>query len=77
MSNQLRHIPSKFWMVKGSGPTNVIHDTREAAEREAGRLAAAGGGQWFYVLEVVSAYRSTNTTRFAFDGRDPDGGLPF
>jgi hypothetical protein len=64
-------------MVKGNGPSSVLHDMREDAEREAERLASAGGGQWFFVMEAVAAHRSSNTTRFAFDGLDRDGALPF
>lgn len=46
--------PQKFWMVKGEGPANHIHSTREYAEAEAKRLAIKNPGKSFYVLEAVS-----------------------
>ena len=29
----------KFWMVKGAGPANAMHESLASAEREAQRLA--------------------------------------
>jgi hypothetical protein len=50
-----RRKPSdkKFWMVKGNGPTNFKHHTKEAAVAEAERLAKGHPGSEFYVLEAI------------------------
>lgn len=43
----------KFWMVKGNGPTSFKHSTKEAAIKEAERLANVHPGKEFYVLEAI------------------------
>jgi hypothetical protein len=43
----------KFWMVKGNGPTGFKHSTKEAAIKEAERLAKVHPGKEFYVLETI------------------------
>lgn len=58
------YTPAKFWMVKGYGPTNYIHETQDSAEAEAERLAAANPGQPFVVLEAIAAHRCITVQRF-------------
>lgn len=70
-------IPSVVWMVKGSGPSVVTHETARSAELEAERLATANPGQTFYVMKAVTAYRKETATRFSLDGRDSYGEVPF
>ena len=43
----------RFWMVKGTGPTSKTHDTYEAAEAEALRLASKEQGR-ITILEAVA-----------------------
>jgi hypothetical protein len=45
----------RFWMVHGNGPSSYRHESREAAENEARRLAERNTGTTFYVLEAVGA----------------------
>lgn len=69
--------PSVIWMVKGSGPSNVTHDSKRSAEMEAARLATANPGQTFYVMKAVTAYRKEAAERFSLDGHDEYGETPF
>ncbi|ORE90217.1 hypothetical protein ATO13_23316 [Stappia sp. 22II-S9-Z10] len=48
---------NKFYMVKGRGPTNVHHATRELAEAEATRLAKLNRGTRYVVLEACRSFR--------------------
>lgn len=45
-----------FYMVKGHGPTSVKHYSREAAEREAKRLARENPETPFFVLEAIGGF---------------------
>lgn len=47
---------ARFWMVYGErqGAPTYKHDTREAAEQEAARLAKLHPGIAFYALKAVS-----------------------
>ncbi len=45
-----------FYMVKGDGPTNFRHETREDAEREARRLARENPGTPFFVLVAIGGF---------------------
>lgn len=71
--------PAKFWMVKGGGPASATHGSREAAEREADRLARLSPGTLFFVLEAVACHRRVDVERIAFDRKpgpdDPE--IPF
>lgn len=72
--------PAKFWMVKGDGPASATHGSREAAEREADRLARLSPGTLFFVLEAVACHRRVDVERISLDGRnDPrkDHLIPF
>lgn len=55
--------PFVFWMVKGEGPTNVIHQDLASAEREAHRLARENPGKFFYVLQTIAAHRKLDVER--------------
>lgn len=48
----------EFWMVLGigKGPPTARHETREAAQEEAQRLAKASAGITFVTLRVEDAY---------------------
>lgn len=50
---------SKFWMVKGVGPTNHQHTTEESARKEAHRLANQHPNCPFYVMEAKYFVRAT------------------
>jgi hypothetical protein len=50
----------KFWMVKGNGPTNFKHRSKEAAMAEAERLANQYPGSEFYVLEAICIKKASN-----------------
>jgi hypothetical protein len=50
---QSKQSNKKFWMVKGNGPTNFKHRSKEAAVKEAERLANVHQGKEFYVLEAI------------------------
>jgi hypothetical protein len=57
---QRRNYSSKkFWMVKGNGPTNFKHLTKEAAMAEAERLANVHRGKEIYVLEAVCVKKAS------------------
>lgn len=47
-----------FYMVKGNGPANFRHDTRDSAIKEASRLAEIHGGQEFHVLVSICTVKS-------------------
>ena len=49
----------KFWMVKGNGPASFKHSTKEAAIKEAERLANVHPGKEFYVLEAICIKKSS------------------
>ena len=70
---------NKFWMVKGEGPTNVRHFSREDAEREADRLACENPGFPFFVLEAVSRHRKVDVERIDLRGKADaeDDQIPF
>lgn len=70
--------PDQFWMVLGveRGAPTVRHPTRPAAEAEANRLARLNPGEFFVVLEAVSAVakRDLDVITFRASERDP---IPF
>jgi hypothetical protein len=50
----------QFWLVwspNGLAPPRFRHDTKQAAETEAVRLARLNRGEEFFVLEAVSSAR--------------------
>lgn len=47
-----------FYMVKGIGPANFKHDTRDSAFKEASRLAEIHGGQEFHVMVSICTVKS-------------------
>ena len=65
-----------FFMVKGAGPTNVIHSSREVAEREARRLASLNPGERFFVLQAVTSFHKADVEREDLVEAGADG-LPF
>lgn len=65
---------SQFWMVHGTGPCNFRHTTRQAAEREADRLARANPGTMFFVTEAISAHVKHDVERI--DLRRGDARVP-
>lgn len=69
---------SDFYLVWNpeSFPPKFRHDTREAAHREAERLAQQNKGAEFFVLHAVSVSRTPKPVETTiFDGYDPE--LPF
>jgi SAM-dependent MidA family methyltransferase len=53
---------AKFWMVYGIGQREPTfqHWTKDAARKEASRLALANPGSLFVVLAAVDAFRATH-----------------
>lgn len=45
-------VLTRFWMVKGEGPTSIHQPTIAAARAEAKRLASLNPGKKFVVLEA-------------------------
>lgn len=60
--------PARFWMVKGSGPAHIVHDSLTAAEAEAGRLAREYPGVSFYVMEAIACHRRVDVERIDLRG---------
>ena len=46
-----------FWMIAGDGPCAYRHESRDAAEREAKRLARAHPETSFFVMRAVRMFR--------------------
>lgn len=70
--------PTTFWMVAGTGTSHHRHETRFSAEVEAKRLAAMNPGQWFFVVEAVSAHIKNDVISVSLRGKDDgDDGIPF
>lgn len=73
--------PTRFWLVKGSGPANYQHDSLAEAEAEAARLARDNPGYTFYVMEAIACHRSVAIERIDLRGPgapvDDDLELPF
>lgn len=68
-----------FYMVKGIGPANFKHDTRESAIKEASRLAEIHGGQEFHVLVSICTVKSAGIeiTRHETVSTADDSDVPF
>lgn len=68
-----------FYMVKGSGPANFKHDTRDSAIKEASRLAEIHGGQEFHVLVSICTVKSAGVeiTRHDVVSTADDSDVPF
>lgn len=64
-----------FYMVVGAGPTNVRHPSREAAEREAKRLARGNPGVTFFVTMAIDGFVKDEVRRVELHPADVD--LPF
>lgn len=73
----MAQAPRKFWMIKGDGPTNHIHETRHGAELEADRLARLHPGIQFFVLEAVACHRRHDIERIALGRPDSRDEIPF
>lgn len=68
----------KFWMVHGIGrgaPT-VRHPSKDAAHKEAGRLALANPGTTYVVLKATKGYRADLPQLKQVDLVDPDFDWP-
>lgn len=72
-------MSKEFWMVKGAGPSNVIHRSRQEAEQEAQRLARQHPGMSFFVMEAVTMYRKVDVERVDLRAAhlDPEDMIPF
>lgn len=77
MTVETTPAPTKFWMVKGDGPTSCIHRYQVDAEVEACRLAVANPGKLFFVLEAVACHRKVTVERIALPPVDDGDALPF
>lgn len=53
-SESMTMTNTKFWMVLGANRPTYRHETREAADKEAERLAKSFPGQEFIVLESLA-----------------------
>lgn len=73
------HLRKPFYMVKGSGPANFKHDSRESAIKEATRLAEIHGGQEFHVLVSICTVKSAGVeiTRHEVVSTADDSDVPF
>lgn len=70
---------SPFWLVwnpQGANPT-MRHDSREAAQSEAERLARIAPGQRFYVLAALSVTEKVDVRTTHFDIMDLIDEVPF
>lgn len=56
-------MEDSFWMVKGDGPSSVVHLDRSVAEAEAKRLARENPGKTFYVMQAVVAFVKDDVRR--------------
>ncbi len=65
---------TKFWMVKGNGPTSYCHSNEKDAMIEAERLARSNPGQAFYILEATRVVRKTDVV---WDNLDDSVDVPF
>lgn len=68
-----------FYMVKGSGPANFRHDSRESAIKEASRLAEVHSGQEFHVMVSICTVKSAGVeiTRHEVVSTADDSDVPF
>ena len=73
------HLRKPFYMVKGSGPANFKHDSRDSAIKEASRLAEIHGGQEFHVLVSICTVKSAGVeiTRHEVVSTADDSDVPF
>lgn len=67
----------RFWMAAGRGPSNHRHSSQGEAEREAKRLARENPGQWFVVVEAVSAHRKIDVESISLRQSRDDDDMPF
>ena len=68
-----------FYMVKGNGPANFKHDSRDSAIKEASRLAEIHGGQEFHVLVSICTVKSAGVeiTKHDVVSTADDSDVPF
>lgn len=68
-----------FYMVKGSGPANFKHGSRDSAIKEASRLAEIHGGQEFHVLVSICTVKSAGIeiTKHEVVSTADDSDVPF
>ena len=64
-----------FYMVKGDGPTNVRHASREIAEREAKRLARENPGTPFFVMMAIDGFVKDDVRHIDLHFSEPE--IPF
>lgn len=64
-------------MVKGRGPTSMVHTSLHSAEEEADRLARVNPGEAFIVLEAVSAHVKTDVERIDLRRIEDESPLSF
>jgi hypothetical protein len=71
----MREAPKPFWMVVGDGPPTVRHPSKNAAEREAHRLASYNPGVEFYVVRSMKVFCKVDVK--SFDIPLDDDEIPF
>jgi hypothetical protein len=68
---------SKFYMVKGNGPSSFKWETYGEAETEARRLAAFSPGIPFFVLEAIKVVVHQHTKELCLRNVSDRSEVPF